>query len=79
MVRALARHILPDASIAAGGSLDQRAILIAQGQGQPVNLGFRGKGQHIRRAEAQVFADAAVEIGDVFVSNALPSDSIRTE
>jgi hypothetical protein len=77
MVRALAVTFSP--SRRRPGSRPAPApVLVAQRQRQPVDLGLGGEGQRRVGAEAEIAADAGVEIAHVVVaSKALASDSIR--
>ena len=63
----ICRHVFAGAAIPAGGGPDKLAPLIAQGKRQPVDLRFRRVGKLVAIAEAEVLANAAVELLHILV------------
>ena len=59
------RDVFPDRSVAPGGSVDQGAVFVAQGEGKAVDFWLGGEGERRIGGEAQVTADTADEIRDI--------------
>jgi hypothetical protein len=65
------RDVFADLAIAAGERLDQPAALVAQRAGEAVDLGLGGERHGFRVAQRKEAADAAEEVGDVLVVEAI--------
>ena len=63
--------VLSFESIATGGGSDQRAVLVAQRHGQPIDLRLGAEGDFLVVAQSEKTADTSDEIDDVLLAEGI--------